>query len=120
MRRIILIGAAALSMSLTSCATMGKVVADSGAQVVSDRVEIGANKALIMAELTYQGAVNVVNAGIATGYIKGPVATVVQDANKLCLEALDRGYRATSTIEKARAASDLLNYAATLRSLAAP
>ena len=120
MRKILIAGLAAVSLAFAGCADMGGIASNAQISATSEKVEIGAVKALIVSELAYQGANRVVMTGIAVGAIKGQRAADLQRLNKQALEALAVGYSAANAVEKAKAAARVMDLAMQMKTLADP
>jgi hypothetical protein len=85
---------------------------------VEDRVILEASKALTLAAITYEGMIYLLNPIVDAGAIKGNTAATVQTANKIILEALERGYKATSAADKARYAATAMRWIDRVKELA--
>lgn len=113
--------ACAMAIGLSGCGP-GMAVISAGQTVaaVGERVTIESTKALIYAELAYQGVAESALVATRAGLIRGETAARLQTYNRLALEALRKGKAATNAVARAREVAALFKQVDAIRSLTRP
>lgn len=116
---------AAMAAAATLCACAPQNVASSGSKVpaasavakVVDKAALESTRALVLAELGYEGTATAALKLIQTGVIRGAAAQRVRDANAVCTKALIAAKGATGTAQRLAEIDKLRGTIAAFRNL---
>lgn len=110
-----LIAAIGLVLSVTACgpastpppSTPSAVIPAISSNPLVDQIVLQGNRDLTLAAIGYDSVAKTATVLVVQGVIRGSALDTLQDLNHKATELLQTGYRASDTVEKARAAASL-------------